>query len=290
MSWLIKATGGALGLLDQYGNAAAAYSLRNLSIYYTGPVVRVRRSSDNTEQDFTAAQVEDGTLTAFCGAGNGFVRTWYDQSGNGLHGGQATTTSQPQIVSSGNIILSGSIRVLQFNGSTQFLSLPAGALNYERTQAFSFFAVANVANQNAYFIGKQQNSGTSTGWGVIHLASTGNPPGFAVQVRASSTSQAWHYATGRYNANTIFQAIYQGDSNADNIALAYNGVVQSGISFANNLTSSITNAVTATIGSRENGAVPLNGMMSELILYPNAQSNANRTGINSNINTHYNIF
>ena len=45
--------------------AKAAYSLRNLSKNYTGNVVDVRRSSDDTVQGFTAAQVTDGTLLAF---------------------------------------------------------------------------------------------------------------------------------------------------------------------------------------------------------------------------------
>ena len=39
------------GLLDQYGDAAAAYSLRKLRSGYTGSAIRVRRSSDNTERD-----------------------------------------------------------------------------------------------------------------------------------------------------------------------------------------------------------------------------------------------
>jgi len=43
--------------------AAAAYSLRNLSTSYSGSVVRVRRSSDNAEADFTATEILDGTLT-----------------------------------------------------------------------------------------------------------------------------------------------------------------------------------------------------------------------------------
>ena len=59
-------------LLVDYPGAAAAYSLRNL-IDTTTSVVRVRRSSDNTEQDFSAAEVTDGTLTTFTGANDGFV-------------------------------------------------------------------------------------------------------------------------------------------------------------------------------------------------------------------------
>jgi hypothetical protein len=75
MSWVITGSQKNKGLLDEFTGSAAAYSLRNLTFLRGGPVVRVRRSSDNAESDFTATQVSDGTLTAFCGAGNGFVRT-----------------------------------------------------------------------------------------------------------------------------------------------------------------------------------------------------------------------
>ena len=52
--------------LDVAGSAAAAYGLRNLSSSYSGNVVEVRRSSDDTTQNFTAAEVTDGTLRNFC--------------------------------------------------------------------------------------------------------------------------------------------------------------------------------------------------------------------------------
>ena len=45
--------------------AQAAYSLRNLSSSYSGAVVNVRRSSDDTTRDFTADEVSNGTLEAF---------------------------------------------------------------------------------------------------------------------------------------------------------------------------------------------------------------------------------
>ena len=90
--WTITDGGGVfVGLLDTYPNASAAYSLRDLASASVGSaVVRVRRSSDNTEQDFTAVEITDGTLTTFTGANNGFVTTWYDQSGKGNDSAQAT--------------------------------------------------------------------------------------------------------------------------------------------------------------------------------------------------------
>lgn len=117
---------GVVPFLDTYP-AYAAYSLRQLRTGVTN-VVRVRRSSDNTESDFTAAQVTDGTLTTWVGANNGFVRTWYDQSGNGYNIGNTTAANQPQIVSSGSLILeNGKPSVSFLSGAITWLVSPTTA-------------------------------------------------------------------------------------------------------------------------------------------------------------------
>jgi hypothetical protein len=94
-------------LLDVYPSAAAAYSLRKLRAAYSGSAIRVRRSSDNSEQDigFLGGNLDTSTLSTFCIGTNGFITTWYDQSGNSLNIIQTTASYQPIIVSSGNIIL-----------------------------------------------------------------------------------------------------------------------------------------------------------------------------------------
>jgi len=136
------------GLLDLVPGAAAAYSLRSLSNSYADPVVTVRRSSDDAEEDFTAAEVADGTLAAFCGAGDGFVKTWWDQSGNARNASQATTANQPKIVSSGVVILEDGKPAIQFDGTSDRLSVavPLGTAN-------SFFAAAVPSSTtNAYVL------------------------------------------------------------------------------------------------------------------------------------------
>ena len=92
------------GLLDLVPGAAAAYSLRSLSRSYAGPVVTVRRSSDDAEDSFTASEVSDGTLAAFAGAGDAFVKQWWDQSGNANHAVAPADANEPQIVDSGVVI------------------------------------------------------------------------------------------------------------------------------------------------------------------------------------------
>jgi hypothetical protein len=60
-------------LLDFYPNALAAYSFRRIRKGYTGPCIRVRRSSDNTEMDipFDSNNVlDEGALLNFIGSPN----------------------------------------------------------------------------------------------------------------------------------------------------------------------------------------------------------------------------
>ncbi len=54
----LRASTDSLFLLDQYPSAAVAYSVRKLRAAYTGNAIRVRRSSDNTEQEIREA-IED---------------------------------------------------------------------------------------------------------------------------------------------------------------------------------------------------------------------------------------
>ena len=83
--------------------AAGAYSLRKIGSTATN-AIEVRRSSDNTLQNigFDAyGNLDTAALLTFVGSGDGFVRTWYDQSGNAKDATQTTNGSQPRIVLSG---------------------------------------------------------------------------------------------------------------------------------------------------------------------------------------------
>ncbi len=116
-------------LLNQYPGAIAAYSLRKVRKEYTGPVIRVRRSSDNTEQDigFTfsneGSRLDQNALLAFVGSADGFVTRWYDQSGNGVDQIKTVANQQPQIVIGGSTYTSNGKLALYFNGSTEMNSV-----------------------------------------------------------------------------------------------------------------------------------------------------------------------
>lgn len=118
LNWVFGVTDETLPA-DHGSGAAAAYSLRYVAAAYEAagsPVVRVRRSSNNSEMDFTPTQIEDGTLVTWVGVGNdGFVTTWYDQSGNERNSIQVNAGQQPEIVRTGSLVSVGKKRGVYFD-------------------------------------------------------------------------------------------------------------------------------------------------------------------------------
>ena len=90
-------------LLDEYPNAKVAYSMRKIRSDYAGACLRVRRSSDNTEQDigFSGNELDTAALLSFVGANDGFVTVWYNQKSASDRANNSTAIYQPRIVSSG---------------------------------------------------------------------------------------------------------------------------------------------------------------------------------------------
>jgi surface protein len=257
-------------LLNNYGGAAAAYSLRDLSSSTTN-VVRVRRSSDNTEQDFTSTQVTDGTLTTFVGAGNdGFVTVWYDQSGNSRNTIQATPALQPQIVSSGALILVNGLPTVDFNNGPYL----------ETTQSF------HAVNDASFALAGLQKSG-EIDYG--RFASTYFSDGF------------W---LGRYIGNQSISGGWQSAAATPAVALADNTMglmflyrsgadsfrsVNGSTPVSQTTNSNVTTARPFIIGESFSKNAPGTKQIYEMVLWDNNQS-ANQAGIESNINSYYTIY
>lgn len=88
------------GILDQLSTASVgAWSVgRRLTVNYEGPLIRLRRGSDNAESDFSYGNdnlLDTTAITTWLGGANGLLRTVYDQSGNALDLTQTTAGSQP---------------------------------------------------------------------------------------------------------------------------------------------------------------------------------------------------
>lgn len=93
-----------------------AWGLRKLISTYSGPIVRIRDTVGNAEQDVYANT--DGELNSYTVSGNAAIVKVYDQSGNGADLGQTSTGLQPLLVlnATGN-----GKPVARFDGSDDYL-------------------------------------------------------------------------------------------------------------------------------------------------------------------------
>ena len=81
------------GMLDKYGDATAAYSLRKLRTGYTGNAIRVRRSSDNTERDMGFYDNELDTVALLDWVNTDYIKAQWDFSVGGTN---LSTLNLPQ--------------------------------------------------------------------------------------------------------------------------------------------------------------------------------------------------
>ena len=258
------------GLLDLVPGAAAAYSLRSLSRSYAGPVVTVRRSSDDAEDDFTAAEVADGTLAAFCGAGDGFVKQWWDQSGNAKHGVAAADANEPKIVDSGVVILEEGKPAIQFDGSDDFLSADTLATVFtgEDKPVSAFFVLKIAATEGRDVFG--------------FYSSTSNTPvlrPFSMGSGASANRfQVFNRDAASVNVNHIFGTI---GTQQQHIASISNGTLQSlyqnAVAIASSLDIDVGDIAVdlCTIGATSQSGTEarfFSGTTSELVIYADAKT------------------
>lgn len=84
---------------DKLDNISFAMSMRVIVSDYNGPIIRLRRSNDNTEKDFYWDDndiVNIDEINNWAGSDQVFISTWYDQSGLDRHAVQSDFNKQPQ--------------------------------------------------------------------------------------------------------------------------------------------------------------------------------------------------
>lgn len=266
-----NATWVGTGILDLHPGAASAYSLRVLrQATSSSSVVEVRRSSDNTLRNCTALEIADGTLATFCGAGDGFVRTWYDQSGNANDARQATDANQPQIIASGALILNNGRPVIRFDGTNDTL---VQTVNTTISQPFTAIM---VGKRNANTTGRNQDLFRSSGSQAVNFFNSldsWNLYGFA--------GTATKLGTTAIGTRFLSSVVYNGASSTNFFNNSQTTI---------NLGSDALNTSNVlTIGSNASPNTWAAIDMPELIFYASSQA-SNFTSINSNINTYYSIY
>lgn len=264
-----------IGLLDTYTGAAAAYSLRKLRSGYTGSAITVRRSSDNTSQNIgfdSNGDLDTTSLLSFVGSSNGFVTTWFDQSGNGRDLTQTTATDQPRIVNAGVLeTLNGKPSIYNYGTTTSSGKKMTVSFGVTLSQPNTIF---NLGSNN--FL---------TGGGYVM-------DGIAVSNRhiisALSSTQMYMNAGSslvlNYSPNSNTQRLLYNRFNTTSSSIAVNnGTATNGNAGTQLLTGIIINA--SYTGSNSS---TLNHQQ-ELIIW-NADKSSDRTGISNNINSYYSTY
>ena len=225
-------------------NLGAGAGNRNQRILFAG-------STNNT----TEWRIDDFQIVQT--TSNGFVETWYDQSGNN-NAVQATAGNQPKIVSAGSLLTAG----VTFDGSDDHFDFT----EISNSGAFSLFIASNITNNGGMVFG--DNGGASN------------------YVRYESANAVCKIANTEYDF---------GDSRDTSLDIInFNRDGSNSLSATRN-SSAIGSPQTATgtfdinlIGVRNNDVNPITGAIKELLIYSSDQS-SNRSAVEANIMTEYSI-
>jgi hypothetical protein len=237
--------------------------LRKLRTAYTGDAIRVRRADNNDEADIgfnVFGELDTVSLAAHCGANDGFVVTWYDQSGSANDATQSTTANQPKI----------------YDGTTGVV------LDEDNNRPAVLFAGDYLAS------GAVTAAGTATNFAV------GNISGGSSTMALFYTPEAFnYYPVSNWTVYSSGPTIYAG--NEQGLLLHYFGANGSGNFGAINGGTQTTGTNVAasanriSIGTQSSNAIRFYGYIQECIYYGSDES-TNRTNIEDNINTFYSIY
>ena len=252
--------------LDDYPNAAAAYSVRLLRIAYSGSALRVRRNAapfDEQDIGFTAGgDLDEAAIVAFGGSDVLTVSAWYDQSGQSNHATQITPGSQFEIYDGSSIHTA--------NGK------PA-ALKSGRPPHMVFTALS-LSDYCIVWAGRKTQGGTDVGYMLTDASRSEyiwDRTGIALSHRWDGSSANTNGSSG-----TIpYDVLYCLDKNGSSLSDLING-------------SSDTGTLSGTFNPSQTGlgVNSWEGYMNEIIIWDSSQSGSNQTAINNNVNSYFGIY
>lgn len=276
----VKSGGGGgtwSGPLDLVGGAIGAYSsARRLGWSYGGPLLRIRRDSDNAEQDFYALANGDLDVKAaatFIGGATGFIKTLYDQSLNSTDATQATTANQPQYVAGA----ANSKSVARFDGTSDTL-----VTTLNDPAAISMFAVARqdaTANNTEFLV--SSNTTQNRYAFLVQGAGGANALGFVLRNTVPTTFQSAR-SPAPVNADGFF--VQSGTFDGTSLIGYFNGVASPTTTFSG------TPAVAAAFAIAARGGLSFfGGDVTEVIFYGTVLSAADRALIERNQGAAYGV-
>lgn len=236
---------------------------RRLRAGYTAPLIRVRRSSDNTEQDIGVAAggvLDETALTTFVGAGDGFITKIYNQIAGGPDLIQPTNSKQPRIALAGIIDKVNSKPAARFDGVDDLMYHASPALWAQGTAGVTISLAAKVlaaparnkiiaethsgsATARVFYFGPD-TSGNNAGGEIINDANTQTTAFNVASLPLTDALHSWTltdsgtsmlmYRDGTANGtwNTTRSGVYTLDRFVLGGAIEATDVLQTNMSFA----------------------------------------------------------
>ena len=263
-------------LVDDY-SPVEAFSMRKISSTATN-AVRVRRDSDNAEQDigFVGNDLDTASLSSFVGANSAYVVTWYNQGtgGSSYDMTQTTAANQPRIVNAGTIKTTNSVTSIEFLYLNDWYLQNAIAETTENNEVICVFektqglAVTSVFS----FYGGAANKYRQIGNGI-----TASNIGATVR----NTSAYGAETPGANNTQFLLGAYYKITDRSIYVNNAY---------ITQNTTSSADFTTTGHYIGKTTAAGNSSSMnIQEVVRFTSVQT-SDRTDINTNINSYYGIY
>lgn len=269
--------------------ASLAVSVRLLRSSYAGPCLRVRRSSDNTEQDigFNGTLLDTQSMLSFVGANDGFVVKWYDQSGSGSVQRvmtQSTSSKQPKIISSGMLVAGpGGRPGLDFDGTddglqsqgndSSGLTIASLIVNSAYT-AFCAFAADTISSSTGATYTTPFMFGDSGRYMGAHLQNS-------TKLRLYNWDGSEDYAENTVATATdyAFEARHEGG----NLYAKVNNGAEVSAASGN------TSSTGGTLFLAQNSSVYFDGRISELLLFNSALSQGVRDALSASVRNFHSI-
>jgi hypothetical protein len=274
-------------LLDAVPAATAAYSLRKLRDAYTGNAIRVRRSSDNAESEigFLNDQLDVNELETFIGSGNGYVVTWYDQSGNSEHVTQATAGNQPMIVENGSVLISDGKPMVRFNNDFLAGTVNMGSQNPDATLNSVWRQTSDGNSEVPVFIGDNTNlNGLSIGYYYEYIS--GSRPSYYRDNNIRLWEWNGYNYTDGFNSDLKLQTgTYLNNETSSQMQVYINGTPPASLTNdAGKLDVGTGYATTPiTIGANQNGTDYLrDAYVAEIIIYTKVLASNERQAMEQN--------
>lgn len=188
-------------------SAKGAYGVFRMSSTYTGPTLKIRRSTDNAILDFyadingnlgSALNSTGQSLGSWIGTANAFIDTWYDQSGSGNHATQTTTGNQPIYD-----LVNGYINFIDSNNVSKYMALPDGTVpsaNTSYTVTIRYNTVNSTVNSVATFL-SSGTTGSLAGNSFAVTRSAATTGGNYNNYWTNSTTNSYTYTDSGINVN-----------------------------------------------------------------------------------------